>query len=98
MSFSVDTDLERFSSTRKELEIDKLFRAVVKLEGSDLHLKVDCPPYVRVTGSLRPLNRPRGRHRRDGAADLCDVQRAQRGGSSTRTAGSTSPTRSRSTG
>ncbi|HOM16716.1 MAG TPA: PilT/PilU family type 4a pilus ATPase [Thermoguttaceae bacterium] len=41
----------------KELEIDKLFRAVVKLEGSDLHLKVGRPPHVRVAGSLRPLNR-----------------------------------------
>ena len=30
---------------------------MVKLEGSDLHLKVDLPPYVRVNGSLRPLNR-----------------------------------------
>ncbi len=40
-----------------ELPIDKLFRAVVKLEGSDLHLKVGCPPFVRVNGSLRPLNR-----------------------------------------
>jgi twitching motility protein PilT len=39
------------------LEIDKLFRAVVKLEGSDLHLKGDAPPYVRVAGTLRPLNR-----------------------------------------
>ena len=40
-----------------ELEIDKLFRALVKFEGSDLHLKVGSPPIVRVTGSLRPLNR-----------------------------------------
>jgi twitching motility protein PilT len=45
------------SSTQPELEIDKLFRAVVKLEGSDLHLKGDAPPYVRVAGTLRPLNR-----------------------------------------
>ncbi|GAG83406.1 unnamed protein product, partial [marine sediment metagenome] len=37
------------------LSIDKLFRAVVKLEGSDLHLKVGNPPYVRVGGTLRPL-------------------------------------------
>ena len=29
----------------------------MKLEGSDLHLKVGLPPYVRVNGSLRPLNR-----------------------------------------
>ncbi|RIK75029.1 MAG: twitching motility protein PilT [Planctomycetota bacterium] len=41
-----------------ELEIDKLFRAVVKLDGSDLHMKPDKPPFVRVTGALRPLNRP----------------------------------------
>lgn len=37
------------------LSIDKLFRAAVKLEGSDLHLKVGNPPYVRVGGTLRPL-------------------------------------------
>ncbi len=57
MSQSSNTDLERFSARHKELEIDKLFRALVKLEGSDLHLKVNCPPYVRVAGSLRPLTR-----------------------------------------
>jgi twitching motility protein PilT len=39
------------------LEVDKLFRALVKLEGSDLHLKVGAPPHVRVAGSLKPLNR-----------------------------------------
>ena len=38
-----------------EFSIDKIFRAVVKLDGSDLHLKVGQPPYVRVAGSLRPL-------------------------------------------
>ncbi len=43
---------------KKDYEINKLFRALVKLEGSDLHLKVDKPPYVRVKGSLRPINRP----------------------------------------
>jgi twitching motility protein PilT len=41
-----------------DLEIDKLFRALVKLEGSDLHLKVGRPPHVRVKGALRALNRP----------------------------------------
>jgi twitching motility protein PilT len=39
-------------------EVDKLFRALVKLQGSDLHLKVGKPPYVRVKGSLKPLNAP----------------------------------------
>jgi twitching motility protein PilT len=52
------TDDERFLGKHKELEIDKLFRAVAKLKGSDLHLKVDRPPHVRVKGSLRPLNHP----------------------------------------
>ena len=49
-------ELGRFGQ-RGELEIDKLFRALVKFEGSDLHLKVGSSPIVRVTGSLRPLNR-----------------------------------------
>jgi twitching motility protein PilT len=40
-----------------ELEVDKLFRALVKIEGSDLHLKVGTPPIIRVKGDLRRLNR-----------------------------------------
>tara|TARA_R110002073_G_scaffold41466_10_gene117111 strand:+ start:21179 stop:22315 length:1137 start_codon:yes stop_codon:yes gene_type:complete len=43
---------------KKELEVDKIFRALVKLEGSDLHLKTGQPPMVRVRGELKPLNRP----------------------------------------
>ncbi|MEX0824698.1 MAG: PilT/PilU family type 4a pilus ATPase [Pirellulaceae bacterium] len=43
---------------REPLPVDKLFKALVKLEGSDLHLKVDQPPMVRVGGELKPLNRP----------------------------------------
>ena len=57
MATTTQTDEQRFIGKQEELEIDKLFRAVVKLEGSDLHLKVDCPPYVRVNGSLRALKR-----------------------------------------
>ena len=58
MADAVEADKERFLNPHGELEIDKLFRALVKLEGSDLHLKADMPPYVRVNGTLRPLNRP----------------------------------------
>ena len=47
----------RFVGKRKELEVDKYFRALVKIEGSDLHMKVGRPPMVRVQGELRPLNR-----------------------------------------
>jgi twitching motility protein PilT len=43
---------------RQELEVDKIFRAFVKLEGSDLHMKVGSPPIIRVKGDLRPLGRP----------------------------------------
>lgn len=53
-----DPDIERFLHHHRELEVDKLFRALVKLEGSDLHMKVGRPPMVRVRNELRPLNRP----------------------------------------
>jgi len=52
-----DALAERFTKKREDLEIDKLFRALVKLKGSDLHLKVGRPPIVRVNGTLRPLDR-----------------------------------------
>jgi twitching motility protein PilT len=42
----------------KNNPVDKFFRALVKLEGSDLHLKVEKPPYVRTRGTLQPLNHP----------------------------------------
>ena len=54
---NVDKIMERFLQKKEELEVDKIFRALVKLEGSDLHLKVGRPPIVRVNGSLRELNR-----------------------------------------
>jgi twitching motility protein PilT len=41
----------------QELEVDKLFRALVKLEGSDLHMRVGSPPMIRAKGELRPLKR-----------------------------------------
>jgi twitching motility protein PilT len=51
-------DLEdRFLAKDKELEVDKYFRACVKLQGSDLHMKVGQPPIVRVHGKLKQLNR-----------------------------------------
>jgi twitching motility protein PilT len=40
-------------------EIDRLFEALVKLNGSDLHLKADQPPIIRVKGSLQPLKHPK---------------------------------------
>jgi twitching motility protein PilT len=40
---------------RGRLEIDRFFEALVKFQGSDLHLKVGQPPIIRVKGSLQPL-------------------------------------------
>ncbi|MDR1963724.1 MAG: PilT/PilU family type 4a pilus ATPase [Planctomycetaceae bacterium] len=57
MSVDISTLTERFVKKKKEYEIDKLYRALVKLEGSDLHLKVDRPPLVRIKGELRNLER-----------------------------------------
>ena len=54
---SVEAPGQRITVKRVELEIDKLFRATVKLKASDLHLKVGCSPFVRVNGELRPMNR-----------------------------------------
>jgi twitching motility protein PilT len=49
---------QQFLACSQELEIDKFFRAVVRLDGSHLHLKVGCPPFVRVVGTLRALDCP----------------------------------------
>ncbi|MDR2440734.1 MAG: PilT/PilU family type 4a pilus ATPase [Planctomycetaceae bacterium] len=57
MSVDINTLTERFVKKKKEYELDKLYRALVKLEGSDLHLKVDRPPFVRIKGELRNLER-----------------------------------------
>ena len=45
------------SAAKNGKEIDTIFRAAVKLGGSDVHLKVGRPPYVRVGGTLRALKR-----------------------------------------
>jgi twitching motility protein PilT len=44
---------------RPRLEIDRYFEALVKLEGSDLHMKVGQPAIIRVKGSLQPLKAPK---------------------------------------
>ena len=49
---------ESLLQDREALEVDKIFRALVKIEGSDLHMKVGQPPMVRTRGELKALNRP----------------------------------------
>jgi twitching motility protein PilT len=48
----------RPSSERPRLAVDRLFDALVRFSGSDLHLKVGRPPMIRVRGSLQPLKHP----------------------------------------
>jgi twitching motility protein PilT len=47
------------ADARPRLEIDRYFEALVKLEGSDLHMKVGQPAIIRVKGALQPLKAPR---------------------------------------
>jgi twitching motility protein PilT len=39
-------------------EINRLFRAQIKLNASDLHLQVGKPPILRIRGTLREVNEP----------------------------------------
>lgn len=48
---------KRFTRKKEEIAVNKLFRALVKIEGSDLHLKVGKPPLIRERGELKALNR-----------------------------------------
>ncbi len=41
-----------------DLKINKLFKALVKAKGSDLHLKVGLPPKMRIGGEIRATNAP----------------------------------------
>ncbi len=43
------------AEARREPEVDKLFRMVMKHEGSDLHLKVGCPPMMRLRNAIRQM-------------------------------------------
>ncbi|MBC8354222.1 MAG: PilT/PilU family type 4a pilus ATPase [Planctomycetes bacterium] len=52
-----DDFAKRFNKKKEEIPVNKLFRALVKIEGSDLHLKVGKPPLIRERGELKALNR-----------------------------------------
>lgn len=57
MSNDIASLTERFVKKKKEFELDKYYQVLVREKGSDLHLKVDQPPIIRVRGELRKLNR-----------------------------------------
>src|SRR5436853_3473341 len=41
---------------KRDFEVDKLFRMVMKHEGSDLHLKAGLPPMMRLKGVIRRMD------------------------------------------
>jgi twitching motility protein PilT len=45
------------TDARREPEANKLFRAVMKHEGSDLHLKAGLPPMMRHRGVIKPFGK-----------------------------------------
>ncbi len=49
------TDVRVKSTERRENEIDKIYRQLIKHSGSDLHMQVGKPPILRVRGTLREL-------------------------------------------
>ncbi|QDU79252.1 Twitching mobility protein [Polystyrenella longa] len=42
----------------RNLEVDKIFRLLIKFGGSDLHMQVGKPPVLRIKGTLRELDMP----------------------------------------
>ena len=46
----------RVLEAKREPEVNKLFRMVMKHEGSDLHLKAGLPPMMRLKGVIRQMS------------------------------------------
>ena len=54
---AIERMVSRFVEKKEEKPVDKYFRALVRLGGSDLHMKVGKPPICRVNGTLKELKR-----------------------------------------
>src|SRR5438270_2507851 len=52
----VDEESRASADVRREPEINKLFRMVMKHEGSDLHLKAGLPPMMRLRNAIRQMD------------------------------------------
>src|SRR5437899_1522978 len=51
----LDLDTKASADARREPAVNKLFRMVMKHEGSDLHLKVGLPPMMRLRNAIRQM-------------------------------------------
>src|SRR5262245_31410897 len=54
----IQADQQAVATARREPEVNKLFRMVMKHEGSDLHLKAGLPPMMRLKGDIRQMQMP----------------------------------------
>ena len=52
----IEEMVNRFTQKRQDNAVDKYFKALVKLQGSDLHMKVGKAPIIRINGTLKPLD------------------------------------------
>src|SRR3984957_11407020 len=51
-----EIDAPASPDAKREPEVNKLFRWVMKEQGSDLHLKVGQPPMMRLRGDIKRSN------------------------------------------
>jgi twitching motility protein PilT len=51
-------EIEEAPESKREPKINVLFRTVMKYEASDLHLKVNLPPMMRLKGVIRKMDAP----------------------------------------
>jgi twitching motility protein PilT len=54
----IDLDVNLPAEVKKEPDVNKLFRAVMKHSGSDLHLKAGLPPMMRHKGIIKKMDFP----------------------------------------
>jgi len=47
--------IDSHQTVQKDPQINKLFKALIKFEASDLHLKVGLPPKMRIKGDLKSM-------------------------------------------
>src|SRR5262245_19129554 len=55
---SIHVEMKLPAEGKREPEVNKLFRSVMKHEGSDLHLKVGLPPMMRHRGIIKKMDLP----------------------------------------
>ena len=72
-------DAKGATEVRREPEVNKLFRMVMKHEGSDLHLKVGLPPMMRLKNAIRQMEmRPLSQDDMEHLLDPILTERARR--------------------